>query len=206
MSILEPMRDTYSSFYDLAKQKTEDVDFQICVAERASPVVIIAPHGGQIEPNTSEIATEIAGDTFSLYCFEGLMPKNNFRCLHITSANFDEPRGVKIVEASTIVIAVHGRKDKCNGIDDPHGIWIGGRDKDLRNAMEDELRLAKFEVTKDHSLPGTEKNNICNRGLTKAGGQLELPYSLRKNLVDHGRRLRAFAAALRRAIECHPSV
>jgi len=48
----------------------------------------------------------IAADVFSLYCFEGLV---SGRRLHITSARFDEPRALALVESSDIAIGVHGR-------------------------------------------------------------------------------------------------
>jgi phage replication-related protein YjqB (UPF0714/DUF867 family) len=57
-------------------------------------VAVIAPHGGGIEPGTSELATAIAGDDFSLYLFEGLKSAGNGE-LHITSTNFDEPISAK---------------------------------------------------------------------------------------------------------------
>jgi phage replication-related protein YjqB (UPF0714/DUF867 family) len=53
-------------------------------------VAIIAPHGGKIEPGTSEIAAAIAGDDYSLYRFQGLRDRPREE-LHITSAKFDEP-------------------------------------------------------------------------------------------------------------------
>jgi phage replication-related protein YjqB (UPF0714/DUF867 family) len=59
--------DSYAGFADLAKQQVRGVDYQIEVHCRpASPVAIIAPHGGRIERRTSDIARAIAGEDFNL--------------------------------------------------------------------------------------------------------------------------------------------
>ncbi|WP_415927095.1 poly-gamma-glutamate hydrolase family protein [Mesorhizobium argentiipisi] len=52
-------------------------------------------------------------------------------------------------------------------------------------------------------LPGEHKNNICNRGINRAGVQLELPKSLRAALVENAERRALFAGAIRRAISEH---
>ena len=64
--------DKYGSFDELRRAERDGVDFRIRVMRREASVAIIAPHGGRIEPGTSELAEAIAGDDFSLYCFEGL--------------------------------------------------------------------------------------------------------------------------------------
>ena len=72
----------------------------------------------EFEPGTSQVAALIAGDEFSLYCFESLV---SGRRLHITSARFDEPKGLALVEGAEIAICIHGRTDG----DDPRSIWLG---------------------------------------------------------------------------------
>ena len=86
--------DKYASFALLAEAETEGTDYRIHTAPQPSPIVIIAPHGGAIEPGTSEIAAAIARNSYSLYCFEGLKPDRPHADLHITSERFDESRGV----------------------------------------------------------------------------------------------------------------
>ena len=85
--------DRYSSFEQLARHEREDVDYCITIARRpSSTILILAPHGGAIESQTSEIARTVAGDDFNLYLFEGIKPSGNYKALHITSHCFDEPR------------------------------------------------------------------------------------------------------------------
>jgi phage replication-related protein YjqB (UPF0714/DUF867 family) len=193
------MADRYDRFVTLAANEIEGVDYRICVMKRASPIAIVAPHGGLIEPGTSQIAAAIAADRFSLYCFEGLNRANSAR-LHITSARFDEPRALALVSAAEVAIGVHGRKD---GGDDA-SIWVGGLHESLRDAIYGALASSGFKakpVGDDHRLAGRDPANICNRCRGGAGVQLELPKTLRDALVREAGRRAALAAAVRDALE-----
>jgi phage replication-related protein YjqB (UPF0714/DUF867 family) len=64
--------DKYGSFAELQNREREGVDFSIRVMPLETSAAIIAPHGGMIEPGTSDIAAAIAGNDYGLYCFEGL--------------------------------------------------------------------------------------------------------------------------------------
>ena len=99
--------DKYGSFDELRNWEREGVDFSIRVMPRETSASIIAPHGGMIEPGTSDIAAAIAGNDYGLFCFEGLR-KRPHRDLHITSANFREPKCVELVAGCDLVVAVHG--------------------------------------------------------------------------------------------------
>src|ERR1700751_2371520 len=97
--------DRYASFSALCEHEIEGVDYRIRMKDRSSRVAIIAPHGGFIEPATSEITVEIAAENFSLYCFEGLAANRLHHDLHITSGHFDEPMALSLVSKSQIVVA-----------------------------------------------------------------------------------------------------
>jgi phage replication-related protein YjqB (UPF0714/DUF867 family)/ppGpp synthetase/RelA/SpoT-type nucleotidyltranferase len=189
--------DKYRSYPALAAGETEGVDYRKLITEKPSPVLIAVPHGGTIEPGTSEIATSIAGNDFSLYCFEGLIPNRPHTDLHIESHLFDEPNALRLAAAANVVVTVHGRKDSG----DTETIWLGGLDHGLRDAIAKALQDAGFRVnTTGHRLPGEELDNICNRGRHGAGVQLEIPRSLRDALVVDAERLASFTAAARAAI------
>lgn len=193
------MADRYDSFVTLAANEIEGVDYRIHVDERASPFAIVAPHGGLIEPGTSEIAAAIAADRFSLYCFEGLT-KVDGRSLHITSTRFDEPRALALVSAAEVAIGVHGRKDQG----DEASIWVGGLHENLRDAICEALASAGFKakpVGDGHRLAGRDPANICNRGRCGAGVQLELPRALRLALDHEVSSRAALAATVRNALE-----
>jgi len=188
-----PTPDLYNSFAELAVAETEGVHYQIRVIERESAIVIVAPHGGRIEPGASEMAALIAGEDFSLYCFESLVPG---RRLHITSSRFDEPRGLSLVGASEVAVAVHGRADA----DDPRTVWIGGLHLELRDAIGAGLERAGFEISTNHHMQGKHPLNICNRGRLRGGAQLEMPRSLRNRFRRDVELRQAFIVAVRNAL------
>ncbi|HJS10004.1 poly-gamma-glutamate hydrolase family protein [Sphingopyxis sp.] len=191
------MVDKYSNFAELAANETAEVDYRIRAENRGTPVVIIAPHGGRIEPGTLEIAATIAGDALSFYAFEALRASGKRGSLHITSTRFDEPQALALVGAAQKAIAIHGRAD--NG--DPVTVGVGGRDTALRDAIVAALTAAGFDaVPVTHGgLAGRDAANICNRGATGAGAQLELPRTLRIQLSTKPMRLAAFCNAVRSA-------
>src|SRR5262245_20814502 len=165
--------DRYASFAELSAGEP-DGSYEITHEERlASRVIVIAPHGGQIEVHTSEIARQIAGGDFSYYSFAGSKHKNN-RDLHITSHRFDEPTGTALVARHRWVLAVHG----CSG--DAPEVLLGGLDQSLKAAIASQLRAWGIEVrTSHHPYPGRHPGNICNRGSRGRGVQLELSMPFR---------------------------
>jgi phage replication-related protein YjqB (UPF0714/DUF867 family) len=188
------LHDRYPNFAALAEEKIAETDYRIRLIDRASDVVVLAPHGGRIEPGSSEVAAAIAGDKYSFYAFEGL---RNGRDLHITSRRFDEPQGVALVKGATTVIAIHGRADA----DEPEDVWLGGRDGATSKAVLGALGQGGFSArVVTGKLAGTSADNICNRGLTGAGVQLELPRTLRDRLRQDESILSNFALAVQSAL------
>ena len=187
------MPDLYGSYADLAAGEPEGIHYRVRVIDRASPIAVVAPHGGRIEAGTSQTAALIAADVFSLYCFEGLVAG---RRLHITSARFDEPRALALVESSDIAIGVHGRADRG----DNRTIWLGGLHVSLRDAIGAALERVGFKTSTDHHMQGKAPGNICNRGRLRAGVQLELPMSLRNAFLNDPSARQAFASAVRDTI------
>lgn len=172
--------DRYSNFEALQAEQTEGRDFRVKVAMReGSAVAVIAPHGGAIEPGTSELAVAIAGEELSFAIFEGVMAANN-RDLHITSTNFDEPRCTDVVMRSYAAVAIHGENSQ------QETVFSGGADATLRSHISKALEEAGFTV-REHENPnlqGKSKANICNLGTSGAGVQLELSRGLRSTLFE----------------------
>ena len=69
--------DRYASFDELCQHAVEGRDFRIRTVSRPGRVAVIAPHGGGIEPGTSELAEAIASPDLSFYAFEGLKRNSN---------------------------------------------------------------------------------------------------------------------------------
>jgi phage replication-related protein YjqB (UPF0714/DUF867 family) len=179
--------DKYRNFAELKQTETIGRDFRIRFRDRDTDTLVIAPHDGAIEPGTSEIADAIAGDDLSFYAFEGIKTRAN-RNLHITCVHFDEPRCVRLVEASQRTISIHGEASR------QRVVYLGGRDLRTLKALAAALESKGF-VAKAHQSPhlqGRHKQNICNRTATGMGVQLELSAGLRRSffqgLSKQGRR------------------
>ena len=166
-----------SSYDDLAQRYREGVDYAVHVVPReGSGIAILAPHGGRIEGRTSDIARLIAADDHALYLFEGLRTTgDNFDCLHLSSGRFDEPRALDLISRCDTVVAVHGYA--AAGPD----VLLGGLNEGLKSELAQALSQAGFSCMSDgHRFPGKDPRNICNRGRTGEGLQLELSEGLRK--------------------------
>jgi phage replication-related protein YjqB (UPF0714/DUF867 family) len=188
--------DKYSSFADIAANEQLGVGYRIQAFAFSPGALIAAPHGGRIEPGTSEIATAIAGEDLSLYLFEGLQSGRHGE-LHITSDRFDEPIFCELVTTADVVLAVHGRKDR----NDAATVWIGGSGEDLRSAVRTRLAHAGFRAEEHLAvMGGVHSDNLCNRGRHGGGVQLELPKSLRERLPASADDLARFATAVRAAL------
>jgi phage replication-related protein YjqB (UPF0714/DUF867 family) len=172
------MPDRYRSYNELAHHEVEGRDYEVHVAPRHSPIAIVAPHGGCIEPGTSEIATALADDRYSLFRFDGLKAAGS-DTLHLTSTRFDEPRGLSLVKMSHWVMSIHG----CLG--GQPKIFLGGLDYESIHLARTMLMDSGFDASSsDHRLNGADPNNICNRGLSGKGLQLELTRGLRLTFFD----------------------
>jgi phage replication-related protein YjqB (UPF0714/DUF867 family) len=179
-------QDKYTSFRDLqaGEKRGEDYDFESRQHQGAS-AVIIAPHGGTIEPFTDKIADEIAGNDFSFYRFVALKPDSG---LHIKSHLFDEPTCVGLVTAHQYVVSVHGWGE------DGERVCLGGRDSELIRALTTCLVASGINVeAASGELSGSNPMNITNRGKSGRGLQCELTMKLRRN----GALVQKFADAVR---------
>jgi phage replication-related protein YjqB (UPF0714/DUF867 family) len=171
------MEDTYKDFKSLSAVEKEGKDYRIWARKINLRIAIVAPHGGGIEPGTSEIAKSIAGNDFTCYLFEGIKNRQNKKYLHLTSTNFDEPEGVKICNNSDMVLTVHGTEENDDFV------YVGGRNQVLKNKMIRQLKNDGFNATEDtthHS--GRNAENICNRCKSLEGLQLEISKGLREKM------------------------
>ncbi len=183
--------DRYASYAELAAGETENVDYRCVLArQRTSRTVVLAPHGGAIEPGTSAIARAIAGDDFNLYLFEGIKPTGNYSRLHLTSRRFDEPRCLRLLAECDVVVTVHG----CAA--DGECILLGGLDDALKTLIARALADAGLAVWTDgHRFPASDPRNVCNRGRRGRGIQLELSGALRRG-ASASRLVQAVRSAL----------
>lgn len=189
-------RDKYQSFAELSQHEVEGRDYQIRAAPvEGAGVAILAPHGGKIEFLTSELAWSIAGSDYNCYAFEGIKRNHNAE-LHVTSSSFDEPNALSLVARCDVVVTVHG----LDG--DAMEIQVGGRDTALGERIDCKLREAGFTSRVETAGPyaGFDPDNICNRGKSGAGAQIEIRAGLRRALERDRGRFDAFVNAVRLAV------
>ncbi len=195
------MRDRYGSFHDLSRKEKEGRDYRIVFANEGAPVLIMAPHGGEIEPGTTELARAIAGKEWGFYSFCGTKQEGNFADLHITSTRFDEPRALRMAASSLCTVTVHGcRESSCR-------VYVGGRDSALKEGLRQALVAGGFAVAEHSRYAGTDPANICNKNRSGKGVQLEVTRGLRRLMFpEYPRRERTsvvfdkFVAAVRHAV------
>ncbi len=172
---------SYNNFESLKANEIEGTDYRINLKKRDPDILIMAPHGGDIEPTTSKIADLISGEDYSLYTFEGLKAseeENNK--LHIESHLFDEQQAIGIVKKAKIVVTIQRQEDQNEEF-----VMVGGLHRDLMSKIQVELNAMCF-ITKPPTQKylGNNPLNICNRGTLKQGVQLEISRKLRNRLNE----------------------
>lgn len=167
-------------------------------------VVVLSPHGGRIESKTSKIAEDIAAlYNWNRYdfaasgtstCLDGL---SNYKRLHITSTNFDEPQALALVSSYPKSVSIHGY-GSSRGYSDGT-ICVGGKNTSQVAAFIDYIETNKnaftgyslqaVDATQAQSghicegLKGTSSHNIVNKNSSGMGLQLELNKVMRQDLV-----------------------
>ena len=169
--------DHYESLEELKKDLKDGKDFRIETKDRKSKVTVVAPHGGYIEPGSSELARAIAGEDFNLYDFKGL-DNNHPRKAHVTSAKFKDPQLSKLLDSSDLCVSVHGMRGE------EKAVFVGGRNKYLRAMVAKNLKDAGFPATADPPrFKGEHPNNLVNKPKDN-GVQLELSWGMRKEIMS----------------------
>lgn len=200
-------QDHYQNFAELAAKNVAGKDYKIEVQDRNSGTLVMAFHGGYIEPGTTELAKAVAGEDLSFYGFEGLVERETDEAsytsslLHLTSAKFDEPLLLKLAQAKEFCLAIHG----FGGIE--ADFCVGGANPDQRKLVAETLAksLPAFKSCELCCNPfnGTSLKNPVNRCL-KRGVQIELSPRLRKQIISDSNLRQEIAQALRSAIKLNP--
>ena len=177
-------------FAHLAQRHPEGRDFVVEVQRRFSNTAVLAIHGDPIERGVSRIARQVAGEEHNLYLLEGRLPALNYEYLHLSSSRFDDPRCIDLISSCHRVVTIHG----CNGLEE--NVLLGGLDQVFKARIAAALAEAGVPCqTEGHRFPGVRTSNICNRGATGMGVQVELTDPVRE-----GRLEAAVIAAIRRAL------
>jgi phage replication-related protein YjqB (UPF0714/DUF867 family) len=165
---------------------------------------VIAPHGGGIEPGTSELCLAVAGYhpamlpetppagvTYDYWMFEGLRRERNDE-LHVTSTGCDDEIALSLCGGALRALSLHGFELQPG---QDHEVLVGGgADETVREALREALCDAGFTAilpgAGDGELDGNKRCNIVNRTRLGAGVQLELSLPLRRSMFGEFTRAR----------------
>jgi len=170
--------------------------------------VVLAPHGGGIEPGTSELCLAVAGYhpanfpitppagvTYDYWMFEGIREGGNAD-LHVTSTGCDDPVAVSLCGGALGALSLHGFKPENAHPPlppDRQVVLIGGGDDLLRPLLLDALCAAHLpaeDTGGQGEIGGDDACNIVNRTLRGKGVQLELSEPLRDTMFGENTRPR----------------
>lgn len=176
------MADMFKNYAELSAVYTEGVDYKVTLTKKDTKIGISAFHAGGIEIGTSELLQYIyeKRTTWSWYAFEGLMSADNGN-LHITSTNFDEPRGLDFASYVERAVSLHGASG------DTPITYIGGMDIITREFVRTKLESKGFVVEyadTESGIAGERPDNFVNKP-RKGGVQLEMSTQLRKSFFTN---------------------
>jgi phage replication-related protein YjqB (UPF0714/DUF867 family) len=191
-------------------------DFRITFGDsKIDRCLLAAPHGGGIEPGTSEIMRAVAETGgWAWYEFAGFLRQGNKDALHITSTDFAEPTLLHLLPQTPFLLAFHGAIQAAEPIVYVGGKWEVGRQTVIRsmNARSREHGIHAADAVEGGAthLRGLEDKNITNRGRLAEGVQLEFSRVARDRLFppDSSREARGrWSPQLRRlAVSIHEAI
>jgi phage replication-related protein YjqB (UPF0714/DUF867 family) len=190
--------------YARRHRRHERFDDTLARTDDMPKTTILAPHGGGIEPGTSELCLAVAGYhpanlpqippagvTYDYWMFEGLRDSGNPE-LHVTSTGCDDGVAVSLCAGSLNALALHGFLPRPPGMSSGDQVVLaGGGNTILAGYLLEGLRTAGFdarEAGQHGELNGDATCNIVNRTLLGMGAQLELSTPLRDAMfAEHSR-------------------
>jgi phage replication-related protein YjqB (UPF0714/DUF867 family) len=193
-------------------------DFRIAFGDsKIELCLLVAPHGGGIEPGTSEIMRAVAeAGGWAWYEFAGFLRQGNKDALHITSTQFDEPTLNSMAPQAGFVVAFHGASESREPVVYVGGKWKRGRQTvcDAINSTVRDHGIRAVDVVDGDSNPhiqGLDDLNLTNRGKRAEGVQLEFSRGARNVLFPpdasreargrRGAQLRPLAASIHSGIK-----
>ncbi|MDA1334649.1 MAG: poly-gamma-glutamate hydrolase family protein [bacterium] len=163
----------------------------ISLKDRGSSVGVFAIHGGKIDLGTGTMARLISGDDYSFYVYDGESSEDK-----VTSTMFDEQQALNLADSLDTIVSIHGEKDT-----DDEYVMLGGLNEELIKAISHKLSgLGILQKEPDEHLAGTLKENICNKGKSGRGVQIEMSRLLRKRFYEKPKDAQEFADAVRSAL------
>jgi phage replication-related protein YjqB (UPF0714/DUF867 family) len=125
---------------------------------------------------------------WAYYVFEGRLPSDNYRRLHITSTGFDEPGLLELLPQIRFELSFHGARRRCPLV------YLGGLFEEGRETLIASLNkelprmgLAVIDATieiRDEEIAGCSPQNTTSRGRLGHGIELEFAATARDALLE----------------------
>ena len=188
--------------YGRRHRRHERFDDTLARTDDVPKTTILAPHGGGIEPGTSELCLAVAGDhpaslpqipaagvTYDYWMFEGLRDSGNPE-LHVTSTGCDDGVAVSLCAGSLNALALHGFQPRPPDMsEDDQVVLAGGANTILAGLPAG--RAAQGRFRRDGTPASTESSTATPRATSSTA-----PCSARA---------RNWSSASRCATRCSPS-
>lgn len=180
--------DRYRSFTELSQHEVEGLDYSRNIVDRASPITVLAIHGGRIELGVSALVSALTDQHFNLYEFRGHRRQGHQFDLHVTSTRFDDPLALDLTRRAQWAVAIHSFWDTetPEGVPIREGLprlCIGGLNLWLQTqavlALTPVLPVGTVVEPNCQKFPGSHTRNIVNQA---AHHGLQLEFSI--DLVD----------------------
>jgi phage replication-related protein YjqB (UPF0714/DUF867 family) len=198
--------------YARRHRRHERFDDTLARTDDMPKTTILAPHGGGIEPGTSELCLAVAGYhpanlpqvppagvTYDYWMFEGVRELGN-AALHVRSTGCDDGVAVSLCAGSLNALSLHGFDPAPEFPSDEQIVLVGGGNVALKELLLAGLRNANIKrlaAGAGGELDGDDPCNIVNRTLLVQpepstplgmGAQLELSTPLREAMfTEHSR-------------------
>jgi phage replication-related protein YjqB (UPF0714/DUF867 family) len=198
--------------YARRHRRHERFDDTLARTDDLPKTTILAPHGGGIEPGTSELCLAVAGYhpanlpqvppagvTYDYWMFEGVRELGN-AALHVRSTGCDDSVAVSLCAGSLNALSLHGFDPAPEFPEDEQIVLVGGGNVALKELLLAGLRNANIKrlaAGAGGELDGDDPCNIVNRTLRVQpepstplgmGAQLELSTPLREAMfTEHSR-------------------
>jgi phage replication-related protein YjqB (UPF0714/DUF867 family) len=190
--------------YARRHRRHERFDDTLARTAEVAKTTILAPHGGGIEPGTSELCLAVAGYhpanlpvtppagvTYDYWMFEGVREGDN-AVLHVPSIGCDDGMALSLCAGSMNALALHGFRPEPELPADTQIILVGGRNRILKEYLLEGFADTDLEAVaaQQGELDGDDPLNIVNRTLDGQGAQLELSTPLRDAMFGENTRPR----------------
>jgi len=176
--------------FEELKSLKEGEDYTISVVNRHFPLVLIAPHGGIIEPGTDILVKAIAGSDCSYYQFIALKQKcigNRCKSLHITSTEFREPQLLALLKNAQLAIAIHSFGSLVKGEDgeEKRRIIVGGLSENICDKIIESLEREDFPAEEGvgKRFSGKSRQNFVNFP-SSYGVQIEISRAMMREFFN----------------------